>query len=130
VQQVEVSGYQGFFLGSAPTLDLMLGRSSRVTVRKFLPPHELDRSSAFSPRAALAVLVLGDSVFELIRVSEIVRAIGTAEDVCKEWFQHPSLLKKIPAREIVFATKQNHPLEPGDYNGDNTTTVFIQLERN
>ena len=47
------------------------------------------------------------------------------------------LLKEIPAREIVFATKQNHSQEPGEYDGDNTTlrsaklqpAVILQLER-
>ena len=57
----------------------MLGRSGSVPVRKFLPPYELDRQSAFCPRAALAVLMLGDSFLELIRVSEVVRAIGATE---------------------------------------------------
>jgi len=87
-QSVVVSREEGLLLCSAPALDLMFGSAGGVPVRKLLRPDERHRQPVSRPRAALSVLMLGDSFLELVCVAEIVGAVGATKHVGNERLEH------------------------------------------
>lgn len=72
----------------------MLGLSGLIPRRELLAPYKLDWQTALRPLAALTVLVLGYSFFQLIRTARVERVVRAMKQISEKRSGHRLFPKK------------------------------------
>jgi hypothetical protein len=82
---MKFAGNQGFFLFSAPSLYLPLGGQRFVARGALLAVDQRDRAATEGMTSKeRAGIVLRDPLLKCVRVTRVVRIVGTAQDVKPE----------------------------------------------